>query len=51
VTYAPTLRLLGHGPNPVAGCGWAGANDSQGHDYGQRVADHARALLALVEGA
>jgi hypothetical protein len=45
---APTLRQLGHGPNPRPGCGWAGANDDQGHDYGRRVADAATLLVELA---
>jgi hypothetical protein len=45
---APTLRRLGHGPNPVPGCGWAGANDDQGLEYGQRLADAANLLVELA---
>jgi hypothetical protein len=45
---APTLRQLGHGPNPRPGCGWAGANDTQGLEYGQRLAEGATLLVELA---
>lgn len=47
---APTLRELGIGPNKVPGCGWAGAKETEGHEYGDRVAAAARALVALAKG-
>lgn len=43
---AETLRELGSGPNPVEGCGWAGAGELGGLDYGRRVAAAANAILA-----
>lgn len=46
---APTLRQLGTGPNPVPDCGWAGAGDAQGLEYGARVAAAANALIALAK--
>jgi hypothetical protein len=45
---APTLRQLGSGPNPIPGCGWAGAGDAGGLDYGAKVAAAANAILAEV---
>ncbi len=41
---APTLRLLGSGPNPVDGCGWA----HPGTRYGEALAAIANALRALA---
>jgi hypothetical protein len=43
---APTLRALGSGPNPVEDCGWAGAGELGGLDYGRRVAAAANSILA-----
>lgn len=40
---APTLRLLGADPNPVAGCGWA----YPGSLYGERIAVIANVLREL----
>lgn len=45
---APTPYLLGIGPNPVPGCGWAGAKETDGWEYGNRVAAAADALLELT---
>lgn len=45
---AKTLYTLGIGPNPVPGCGWAGAKETEGWEYGNRVAAAANALLALI---
>lgn len=41
---ARTWTELGAGPNPVAGCGWAGKDDTEGWQYGERIAVIARAL-------
>jgi hypothetical protein len=43
---APTLRLLGSGPNKVDGCGWAGDGDGEGQSYGARIA----AIMNQIRG-
>jgi hypothetical protein len=44
---APTLRLLGSGPNAVPGCGWAGSGDAGGADYGAKIAAVANAIAGM----
>lgn len=43
---APRLLDLGSGPNPVPTCGWAGAGEQGGLDYGLKVAAKANTILA-----
>lgn len=44
---APTPRLLGTGPNPVKGCGWAGKDDTEGLVYGEKIAAIANAMTRI----
>jgi hypothetical protein len=44
-----TLAELGRGPNQAPGCGWAGAHEGQGLEYGRRIAEGANLLLDLAQ--